>query len=314
MTSDPNRYLKELDLYPASNPDDESKITKAFETALDTRKFEIQLYWQRAAYFWAFTAAALTGFVAIQAIKGSEVTDALSLLIATVGLFAATAWHQVNKGSKAWQENWENHVDYLQKHVVGNLFQVVLLKDSTKLFSVSRINSHISRSMILLWLALVTVFGILVWEKAGFPELEFLSTELLKAETPGSIIGDVKPSISIAVENPTVTVKFDEQTAKHNNLDITALIIAFFGSFWSLLLWSGCLGSSSESTQRRIRDYNSLDPRSYNPGCCERSTNGIASFWQKLGCDGRLISVLVFGIPWVIGTVKLVDAALSYLS
>ena len=38
--------------------------TKALERALDIRKFEIDLYWKRAAYFWTFIAATLAGFIA----------------------------------------------------------------------------------------------------------------------------------------------------------------------------------------------------------------------------------------------------------
>ena len=39
--------------------DDESKLReKALDLALDIRKFEIELYWKRAAYFWGFIGAA----------------------------------------------------------------------------------------------------------------------------------------------------------------------------------------------------------------------------------------------------------------
>jgi hypothetical protein len=42
-----------------------AKGEKALELALDIRKFEIGLYWQRAAYFWALIAGALAGYFAI---------------------------------------------------------------------------------------------------------------------------------------------------------------------------------------------------------------------------------------------------------
>ena len=44
----------------SSEPKDqaaEKKYEKALEYALETRKFEIELYWERAKYFWAFIAA-----------------------------------------------------------------------------------------------------------------------------------------------------------------------------------------------------------------------------------------------------------------
>ena len=42
----------------------EDKEEKALEHALDIRKFEIELYWKRATYFWTFIGATLAGFVA----------------------------------------------------------------------------------------------------------------------------------------------------------------------------------------------------------------------------------------------------------
>ena len=42
---------------------DETKKEKALDHALDIRKFEIELYWKRAAYFWTFIAATLAGYM-----------------------------------------------------------------------------------------------------------------------------------------------------------------------------------------------------------------------------------------------------------
>jgi hypothetical protein len=35
----------------------------------------------------------------------------------------SVAWHCVNKGSKYWQENWENHVELLEDQVFGPLYK-----------------------------------------------------------------------------------------------------------------------------------------------------------------------------------------------
>jgi len=40
---------------------------KALQLAHDIRKFEIDLYWKRATYFWTFIAATFAGYFAIQA-------------------------------------------------------------------------------------------------------------------------------------------------------------------------------------------------------------------------------------------------------
>ncbi|MGI0133587.1 MAG: hypothetical protein ACREBW_01340 [Candidatus Micrarchaeaceae archaeon] len=44
---------------------DNNKTREALNLAVDVRKFEIGLYWQRAAYFWALIAAAFAGYFAI---------------------------------------------------------------------------------------------------------------------------------------------------------------------------------------------------------------------------------------------------------
>jgi len=38
----------------------------AFDLAHGIRKFEIDLYWKRAAYFWAFISVALAGFALVE--------------------------------------------------------------------------------------------------------------------------------------------------------------------------------------------------------------------------------------------------------
>ena len=40
----------------------EGKEQNALQYALDIRKFEIELYWKRAAYFWVFIGLAFTGY------------------------------------------------------------------------------------------------------------------------------------------------------------------------------------------------------------------------------------------------------------
>ncbi len=44
---------------------DQDLKKRALERAIDIRKFEIDLYWKRAAYFWTFIAATSAGFFAI---------------------------------------------------------------------------------------------------------------------------------------------------------------------------------------------------------------------------------------------------------
>jgi len=147
----------------------EEKRKQALTFALDTRKFEIELYWKRAAYFWTFIAATLAGYAAVQA--STAITDKtdLSVMLSCLGVLFSFGWHCVNRGSKQWQENWENHVDLLESDVVGPLFKTVLRRRAPKnirehllnaatgpwAVSVSGVNQIISMYVVVLWLVLL---------------------------------------------------------------------------------------------------------------------------------------------------------------
>src|SRR5277367_3518599 len=92
---------------------DIAKKRKALEYALDIRKFEIDLYWKRATYFWAFIAAAFAGY-GLTYKTAADLEPWLSTVFSSLGLVFSVAWHLVNRGSKFWQNNWERHVDLLE--------------------------------------------------------------------------------------------------------------------------------------------------------------------------------------------------------
>jgi hypothetical protein len=129
-----------------------NKEKEALKHALDIRKFEIELYWKRATYFWTFIGASFAGYFAIQNLTNNK---DLSIIISCLGIIFSLSWVFVNKGSKHWQENWENHVDLLEDKIVGPLYKTVLTrpkKNHTFVnllvgpsgFSVSKINQLIS--------------------------------------------------------------------------------------------------------------------------------------------------------------------------
>lgn len=80
------------------------KKKEALNYALDIRKFEIELYWKRAAYFWTFISVTMAGFIVAQKI-GEGDKAYLSVIISCLGFVFSFAWFYVNKGSKYWQEN-----------------------------------------------------------------------------------------------------------------------------------------------------------------------------------------------------------------
>jgi hypothetical protein len=149
----------------------------ALRHALDIRKFEIELYWKRATYFWAFIAATFAGFFALH--TRNPVPPYLStLLIAQVGLVFSAAWHCVNRGSKFWQSNWERHVDALEDEITGPLYKTTLPTDQFPFvsltgafpYSVSRINQLLSLFVVTIWL-LLTGYTLVL---ARFEGLELL--------------------------------------------------------------------------------------------------------------------------------------------
>lgn len=92
---------------------------EALKQALDIRKFEIDLYWKRAGYFWTLNAAVFAGyFMAANAERPQFLT---LFVLGCLGLVFSVAWYLVNRGSKAWQRNWEAHVDLLEDEAMGPL-------------------------------------------------------------------------------------------------------------------------------------------------------------------------------------------------
>jgi len=134
---------------------------EALKCALDIRKFEINLYWKRATYFWTLIAAAFAGYLAL---ASTDVTrPGLVFLVTCIGFILSTAWYLVNRGSKFWQENWERHVDILENEIIGPLFKTTISKNNFRFlefwsgypYSVSKVNQIVSLFVTLVWLGLV---------------------------------------------------------------------------------------------------------------------------------------------------------------
>ncbi len=149
-------------------------LERALECALDLRKFEIELYWKRATYFWAFIAVIFTAFFAILGMDESENIDRGYLLgISIVGYVFSFSWYLVNRGSKFWQQNWEMHVDLLEDEIMGSIYKTVYNTSKYKLYnildgyssSVSKINQLLSIIITISWVGLIFISLINVIEK-----------------------------------------------------------------------------------------------------------------------------------------------------
>jgi hypothetical protein len=142
---------------------------EALKNVLDIRKFEIDLYWKRATYFWTFIAAVMAGYLALlnSSDHGSARQESQFILI-VLGTLFSLCWYFVNRGSKYWQMNWEKHLDAMEDSVIGPLYKTTINRDYYRRrwyviydcypFSVSKINIILSFFVFLLWVLIYVHF------------------------------------------------------------------------------------------------------------------------------------------------------------
>jgi hypothetical protein len=143
---------------------------RALEHALDIRKFEIELYWKRSTHFWTLIGASFAAYGVLSAASANPDRRHLVVLVSSMGVVLSMAWYCVNRGSKRWQENWENHVDLLGDDVIGPLYRTVVQRTATSelpsgrpnslfrtpaAYSVSKINQIVSGFVTIVWVALL---------------------------------------------------------------------------------------------------------------------------------------------------------------
>ncbi len=103
----------------AKSADDNLPLKKALKLVHDIRKFEIELFWKRGTYFWAFIVASFSAYFfvlnkfmpdcgkfSISCFAGLNCFPKTILLILSfICFFFCFSWVLINKGSKFWQEN-----------------------------------------------------------------------------------------------------------------------------------------------------------------------------------------------------------------
>jgi hypothetical protein len=147
-----------------------AKHNLALDIAQDIRKFEIELYWKRATYFWTILAAAFVGFGAAQQLNDKSARTDMSVVVACLGSIFSFAWFCINKGNKYWQTNWEQNVEVLEDDVIGPLYKLNWEPSDKKPSwihraqwwlmegdrdSVTRINQLVSFFVFLVWVVLL---------------------------------------------------------------------------------------------------------------------------------------------------------------
>ena len=151
----------------ASDSSKKPKYEKAYEAAEKIRQFEIELSWKRATFFWAFIVAIYTAYyhvlTKIYVYKCGDVEkfkhgEFPLLILSALGLFFCFSWLLSSKGSKHWQENWENHLDLLEDNITGPLYKTY---EAGKNYSVSKITIAAG------WAVTLCSYGLLLYEFAN---------------------------------------------------------------------------------------------------------------------------------------------------
>jgi len=127
----------------AADQQSDSK-SERLRISVETRALEINLFWQRSLFFWGFTIAAGAGFLETYT-KGSGI----ALVISCFGMVCTFAWSLVNRGSKYWQENWENKAEAAAVDVLGgSLFGNPAPIHSRRLLGAKRFSvSHLTTAL-----------------------------------------------------------------------------------------------------------------------------------------------------------------------
>lgn len=142
------------------------KLEEAFKIALDTRKFEIELYWKRTGYFVLFIGAVFVGYYNIINTAEEGISkyqnEWLLLLLAALGFLLSLLWYMANRGSKFWQENWEAHIKELSTHLGVPIFGIIKSREHSIRnliqeypFSVSKVNQMVSLIITFAWLLML---------------------------------------------------------------------------------------------------------------------------------------------------------------
>jgi hypothetical protein len=140
-----------------------TKLKAALKRAYELRNFEIEHYWKRATYFWAFQVAIFAAFGLLwKDLATGPVTVAgsvpvanpwgpVTVALAGLGILTAVANALSARGSTFWQNNWEKHIDMLENEIEGRLYKTVWLIGGKVSFSVSRINQYLNYYFVVFW-------------------------------------------------------------------------------------------------------------------------------------------------------------------
>ncbi|HDR7760940.1 TPA: hypothetical protein QCY16_004564 [Bacillus cereus] len=189
--------------------DTPNELTKeAHKQALDIRKFEIDMYWKRATYFWTIIGVIFAGYFLLMKDDVVAKHPTLILLLNCIGFIFSLSWYLVNRGSKYWQNNWEKHVDLLEDEVTGPLYKIVIEERDLKLghihkeysYSVSKINQFLSLFVTSIWFFMGMYLTL-----SQLPNFDFLHYKVFK--TSSLVIGTLIAAIILIFGGKSAVAK-----------------------------------------------------------------------------------------------------------
>ncbi len=164
--TEPPRSLPDQ-YYDAIGTRAKAQLKPVLAAAHDIRKFEIELYWKRATYFWLLQAAIFTALGFMWHGKAADAAGLVPLGLTSLGFLTAVASWFAAEGSKFWQENWERHIDILEDNQGVPLHKTAWVGRDGIRWSVSGTNGWLNIFFSVFWFGLfASQFGASVdWAK-----------------------------------------------------------------------------------------------------------------------------------------------------
>lgn len=129
------------------------------------RDLELDLYWRRAAYFWAFSAAAFAGYFGLA--SATEAKSELLVVASCLGTVFSWAWYLANRGGKYWQTNWEQHIDVLEDIANRPIYKMNLhVAGRARWNPLAAYPWSVSKLNLLLSLFVAIVWGVVAYDAA----------------------------------------------------------------------------------------------------------------------------------------------------